>query len=61
MCGTQGLLDHFHTARPDRRFRSAALVGAGRDNSHRSFELVDCVSERVVLIAPRAGSPGKAL
>lgn len=48
-CGTKNLLDHIHNLGSGGRFRSAAVVGAGRNHPDLLRELVGGLSQRLVL------------
>jgi hypothetical protein len=47
--GTEDLLAHVYGPGAAGGFRFAAVVGAGRDYTDICVELVDCVSQRLVL------------
>jgi hypothetical protein len=47
--GTKGILAYLHGPGSWSRFRSAAMVGAGRNNSNLFLELVGGLSQRLVL------------
>jgi len=47
--GKEDILDHIYATRIGCRFHAAPLVGVGGNNSNRVFELVDRLSQRLVL------------
>src|SRR5260370_41591120 len=54
--GAQDLLDFLHRAWARRRFRAAALVGAGRDRSYRLCLVVGGLPPRLVRVTIVAGA-----
>ncbi len=47
--GKEDILDLIHASGISSRFHAAALVGVGGNHSNRVFELVDRLSQRLVL------------
>lgn len=46
--GKEDLLDAFFGARAGRRFLPTVFLGSGRDDTHRSRELVGCLPQQLV-------------
>ena len=61
MYGTQDILALFYRIGPTRRFPVADLVGAGRNHTHWLRELVDRLSQRLVLTSVASSCGAGAL
>ena len=54
--GTKDVLAHVHGPEPWSRFRSAVMVGTGRNHSNFYPELVDSLAQRLVLNVGQVGN-----